>query len=86
MNEELKTLKDLKEYVNVKSIGGKFQYGWNNALDEVKLQAIKWVKELKELGILGCLNSQKIHGENMARRAQIEWIKNFFNMTKENLT
>lgn len=87
--EELKTIKDLKEYINVKNVGGEFQHGWNNALDEAKLQAIKDIKEFQKQKeechhgdacyMPACLECQnKLIGK-------INYIKWKFNITDEDL-
>ena len=75
MDKPLKTLKDLDEL----HISGLIPF------EELKEEAIKWIKELIDLGILGDLNSQCNHEGNLARRAQVFWIKEFFNITDKDL-
>ena len=52
---------------------------------ELKQEAIKNIKDLERKGILGDLNSSDRHNANMERKAQIIWIKYFFNITEEDL-
>ena len=89
MNKTLLTLKDLKEYVNVKSVGGEFQHGWNNALDEARLQAIKHAKFLGDAIRKGLLEPDKYHTLSSATTKlfmhQIAWIRYYFNITEEEL-
>ncbi len=51
----------------------------------IKDEAIKWIKYLTKKGILFDLSSHHINNENQARKAQIKWIKKFFNITDEDL-
>ncbi len=77
--EELKTLKDIcKIYIEI----GETEIVKTN---ELKQEAIKWIKDLFNKGTLGDLNSAQKHNENFARKSQIDWIKNFFNITEGDL-
>jgi len=69
-SEKLKTLKDItgnqeKEFALIRP-------------DELKKEAIKWVKFQQDI---------QIHNPNYANeyRLNIQWIKNFFNITEEDL-
>ena len=83
---KLQTLKDLSDTTIECETGcfddSKYPYVY---LKDLKQEAIKWIKELTEQGILGNLDSQDRHYENMGRKAKIEWIKHFFNITEEDL-
>lgn len=89
MNKTLLTIKDLKEYVNVKSVGGEFQHGWNNALDEARLQAIKHAKFLGDTIRNGLLEPELCITLSPATTSmymhQIAWIRYYFNITEEDL-
>ena len=76
---ELKTLKDLKWDDSGNRIFT------DASIRKLKAEIIKWVKELEELGTLGDLDSIDRHNANMGRKAQVEFIKYFFNLTKEDL-
>ena len=67
---KLKTLKDL-EIVDAYEFNGK-----DEVLKEIKKEAIKWVKELRK----------PLHMEDKYDVPEvIDWIKNFFNITEEDL-
>ena len=81
--EELKILNDLKKYINVKSVGGEFEHGWNNSLKETKLQAIKWIKECRT-NPRTCQDFEEEYDFYDAESVVV-WIKYFFNITEGDL-
>ncbi len=80
---ELKTLKDIKE--DIDSEQWEFDSAWSpgayRALELLKQEAIKWIKELKETDEFS-EDEQGIFDNNYNVQ---EWIKHFFNITEEDL-
>jgi len=85
-NEELKTLKDIEKPDEMEALV---------EIDNLKQEAIKWVKELRieqskyYKGPLKSILESRFDTPNEVTNAQrrrvIQWIMNFFNLTEEDL-
>lgn len=86
---ELKTLKDISKYIGVLDYG-KHQDKINTySENDLKQEAIKWIKELKK-GSDSKYKSEWLQDEMKVDCSEhddlvIEWIKYFFDITEEEL-
>lgn len=86
MVADLKTLKDLEPCQDTREIW-KGHRCFENTIDQIKAEAIKWVKELKKQlqegeGVLG----DKERHEESLKFGIINWITIFFNITEKEIS
>lgn len=83
---ELKTLKDFETLNDLLKIGeGSFRTDKYINIDELKAEAVKWIKELNRLD--DEFQEKAFFLEKFSRpmSLKIYWIKHFFNITEEDL-